>query len=140
MPPQPEADAAPHEHRYQEPDQAASTAAATTTFDRLDSECSASVGPTTGTSNEDATSATPEDLRMKMDTSERPVQEEPLSSTVGTGRDGGGGGNASANGTTVPTQITYEPDKSSEIISASMWNSVQGKLGKTGAVTTPDGN
>lgn len=65
---------------------------------------------------------------MKM---EPPVQEEPLSSTVG-------GSNGSANGTVAPP-LTYETDRDKEIISASMWSSVQGKLGKAGSVTTPDG-
>lgn len=92
------------------------------------------------------------DLRVKMEPVDRVkmeqmVQEEqPLSSsTVSTG--GGGGGNnvnTASNGSAMPTQLIstfkHDPDKSGpDIISASMWTSVQGKLGKAGQVTTPDG-
>lgn len=101
----------------------------------MDTDRPASTG-TAGVKEEPRPSS-PEDLRIKMEA--RPIQEEPLSSTVGSGGGGGvGGSNGSANGA-VPSQITYEKDNKTEIITASMWNSVQGKLGKAGAVTTPDG-
>lgn len=75
---------------------------------------------------------------MKMEPTEidRPIQEEPLSSTVNTST-GTTTSSATISSNGAPP-LTYDPDKT-EIISASMWNSVQGKLGKAGSVTTPDG-
>ncbi|XP_031342293.1 zinc finger protein chinmo-like isoform X2 [Photinus pyralis] len=74
----------------------------------------------------------PEDLRMKI---EPLLQDDPLSSTgSANGKNG-----AAANGSLGPLS-NYEIDReNSDLIPASLWNSVTGKLAKTGSVTTPDG-
>lgn len=69
------------------------------------------------------------DLRMKLEPS---VQEEPLSSTAGTN-------SSSANGSLGPMS-NYDPERDkADLMSSTLWNSVTGKLTKSGSVTTPDG-
>ncbi|XP_025836666.1 zinc finger protein chinmo isoform X2 [Agrilus planipennis] len=79
----------------------------------------------------------PEDLRMKID----PVQEEHLS-TSGNGNIGEGGsgssGTAAPNGSVGPVTSYDIKRKDTDLMSATLWNSV-GKIGKSGSVTTPDG-
>lgn len=73
------------------------------------------------------------DLRMKMESS---TQEEPLSSTAGTGI----GSNSSANGSLGPIS-NYDTDRDkADLMPTTLWNSVAGKLPhKSGSVNTPDG-
>lgn len=84
------------------------------------------------------------DLRVKMEPSDRvkmdqmaQEQDQPLSSTTVT--TGASNGSATQN-TLGSSYVKPDPDKCGpDIISANMWNSVQGKLSKTGAVTSADG-
>lgn len=65
---------------------------------------------------------------------ESSTQEEPLSSTAGTGI----GNNSSANGSLGPIS-NCDRDKA-DLMPTTLWNSVTGKLThKSGSVNTPDG-
>ncbi|CAH1183373.1 unnamed protein product [Phaedon cochleariae] len=84
----------------------------------------------------------PEDLRMKMDPAASQQDESP-SSTAGGGNGSGGGPNSSTGGGPngfIGPQTKYNHDRDKDLIPASLWSTVAGKLShKTGTVNTPDG-
>ncbi|KAJ8979564.1 hypothetical protein NQ317_012953 [Molorchus minor] len=131
LPGQPEADAPP-ENRF-DPDQA-----------------TALICPESNNSERCQDPGCPEDLRMKMEPGGGVQQDEPPSSTGGGNGNGGGGsgggGSNVLNSTTAPNgsigpQTKYNHDRDKDLIPASLWSTVAGKLShKTGTVNTPDEN
>ncbi|KAJ8943845.1 hypothetical protein NQ314_009612 [Rhamnusium bicolor] len=123
LPSQPEADAPP-ENRF-DPDPA-----------------TALICPESNNADRCQDPGCPEDLRMKMEPGVQ--QDEPPSSTGGNNNGGGSGGNvlnstSAANGSIGP-QTNYNHDRDKDLIPASLWSTVAGKLShKTGTVNTPDG-
>ncbi|KAF5289889.1 hypothetical protein FQA39_LY14951 [Lamprigera yunnana] len=101
-----------------------------TSENRFNSETTATalICPESKTNDQCRDPGCPEDLRMKIDPL---IQEEPLSST---GNANGNNGAAAANGS-IGSLSNYKLDREkSDLIPSSLWNSVTGKLAKTGSV------